>query len=78
MDRCANKPHGQGHCGQPTILENRGPVKLDHDLIRILVFLHVTHFAQVLGLHQRIVLTISLIRRGWVLQLGGGEGGRTQ
>lgn len=59
MGGCANEPHGQGHCGQPTILENGGPVKLDHDRIRIFVFLHVTHFAQVLGLHQQIVLNIS-------------------
>jgi hypothetical protein len=59
-------------------LEHGGPVKLDHDLIRIFVFLHVTHFAQVLGLHQRIVLTISFGSLCWVLQFGGEEERRTQ
>lgn len=49
----------RGIAGKPTILENGSPVKLNHDRIRIFVFLHVTHFAQVLGLHQRIVLNIS-------------------
>lgn len=39
-----------------TILEYGGPIKLDHDLIGIFILLHVTHFAQVLGLHQRNVL----------------------
>lgn len=44
-----------------TILEHGGPIELDHNLIRIFVFLHVTHCAQVLGLHQRCVLAISLL-----------------
>lgn len=45
-----------------TILEHGGPVKLDHDLIRIFIFLHITHIAQALGWHQRSVLAVS--RRG--------------
>ena len=70
--------HGQGHdkviaiAAIHTILKDGGPIKLDHDLVRIFIFLHVTHFAQALGLHQRSVLAISL-RGGWVP-----IGGRTQ
>lgn len=42
-----------------TILEYRGSIKLDHDLIRIFIFLHITHIAQVLGWHQQRVFAIS-------------------
>lgn len=57
-----------------TVLEHRGPIKPDHGLVRIFVFLHIAHLAQVLGLHQRIVFAISLGSE-WV-RLGGG--GRTE
>lgn len=56
------EPHGQGgksHCGPRTILEYGGPIKLDHDLIRVFVFLHVAHIAQVLGLHQQSMFAIA-------------------
>lgn len=54
-----------------TILEYGGPIKLDHDLISIFILLHVTHFAQVLGLHQRNVLRDRSV-------VGDSTGGRTQ
>lgn len=62
---CSRESERQGEEGMPlfrmhTILKYGGPIKSDHDLIRIFIFLHIAHFAQVLGLHQRIVFAISL------------------
>jgi hypothetical protein len=56
-----------------TILEHRGPIKFDHDLVRIFIFFHVAHLAQVLGLHQRIVFAISLGSGGFDWGVEGGQ-----
>jgi len=40
-------------------LKYGGPIKLDHDLIRVFIFLHVAHIAQVLGLHQQSMFAIA-------------------
>lgn len=46
-------------CGQRTVLEHRGAIQLDHDLVGILVLLDVTH-----GADRRIARQMVVCRRG--------------
>jgi hypothetical protein len=50
---------GDAECGQRTVLEHRGAIQLDHDLVGILVLLDVTH-----GADRRIARQVVVCRRG--------------